>query len=138
MAICLYDWTKLLMKKLLPTTHGVISFTSEETVRAIKICRRFRSQSSLEAITRNIALEFAPAGIKANCIRAGVTDTESFRMIPRARTDQSPCAGSQSVQTPDHTKTSPTWCTCFCKDEAAWINGSVIIADGGERISVKP
>ena len=36
----------------------------------------------LEAISRNIALEFAPFGIKSNCIEAGVTDTASFRMIP--------------------------------------------------------
>ena len=36
----------------------------------------------IEAITRNIALEFASFGIRANCIQAGVPDTASFRMIP--------------------------------------------------------
>ena len=37
---------------------------------------------ALEAIARAIAVEYAPYGIRANIIQAGVTDTPALRLIP--------------------------------------------------------
>ena len=84
MAISLYDWTKILFEqKLFAADARIISFTSEGNTKALKnYAAVSAAKAALEAITRNIALEFAPYGIKANCVQAGVTDTESFRMIP--------------------------------------------------------
>ena len=84
MAISLYDWTKLLFeKKLFAADARVMSFTSEGNKKAFKSYAAVSAaKAALEAITRNIALEFAPFGIRANCIQAGVTDTEAFRKIP--------------------------------------------------------
>ena len=90
---------------------------------------------TLEAITRNIALEYAPFGIRANCIQAGVTDTASLRMIP----------GSDEIKkhsllrNPFNRLTLPEDVAnvvyLLSKDEAAWINGTIIPVDGGEHIS---
>lgn len=137
MAISLYDWTKILFEqKLFAADARVISFTSEGNTKALKnYAAVSAAKAALEAITRNIALEFAPYGIKANCVQAGVTDTASFRMIP----------GYEKIK--EHTLTrNPTKrlttpedvanvVYLLCKDEAAWINGSTIIADGGEHIN---
>ena len=43
---------------------------------------QFKAKVALEAISRQIAVEFAPFGIRSNCIQAGVTNTISFQMIP--------------------------------------------------------
>ncbi len=137
MAISLYDWTKALFEhQLFASDTRIISFTSEGNTKA---WRNYAAVSAakvtLEAITRNIALEFAPYGIRANCIQAGVTDTASLRAIP----------GSEKIiehslkRNPFKRLTTPEDVAnvvyLLCKNEAAWINGCVIPVDGGEHIS---
>ena len=137
MAISLYDWTKSIFEeKLFSNDARVISFTSEGNTKAWKnYAAVSAAKTTLEAITRNIALEFAPYGIRANCIQAGVTDTASLRAIP----------GSDKIKehsllrNPYKRLTKPedvaNAAYLLCKDEAAWINGSIIPVDGGEHIS---
>ena len=40
------------------------------------------AKATLEALIRQLAVELAPAGITANAILAGVTDTNALRQIP--------------------------------------------------------
>ena len=137
MGISLYDWVKAVFEaKLFSEDARVVSFTSEGNRKA---WRNYAAVSAakvtLEAITRNIALEFARFGIKANCIQAGVTDTASLRMIP----------GSDRIKkyslkrNPFNRLTLPEDVAdvvyLLSKDEAAWINGTIIPVDGGEHIN---
>ncbi|MFZ1328841.1 MAG: SDR family oxidoreductase [Chitinophagaceae bacterium] len=137
MAFSLYDWTKIIFEqKLFADDARVISFTSEGNTKAIKnYAAVSAAKAALEAITRNIALEFAPQGIKANCIQAGVTDTSSFRMIP----GHEKIKEHTLLRNPSKRLTTPEDVAnvvyLLCKDEAAWINGSIVIADGGEHIN---
>ncbi|MFP4844505.1 SDR family oxidoreductase [Winogradskyella sp. PE311] len=137
MGISLYDWTKVLFDaKLFSDDSRIISFTSEGNSKAWQnYAAVSAAKVTLEAITRNIALEFAPFGIKANCIQAGVTDTSSLRMIP----------GSDKIiehtlmRNPNKRLTLPEDVAnavyLLCKDEAAWITGTIIPVDGGEHLS---
>lgn len=137
MAISLYDWTQALFVAQLFAEDGrIISFTSEGNSKAWKnYAAVSAAKVTLEAITRNIALEFAPFGIRANCIQAGVTDTASLRMIP----------GSDEIKkhtlnrNPFNRLTQPEDVAnavyLLSKDEASWINGCVIPVDGGEHLS---
>ena len=137
MAISLYDWTKdIFQNKLFSTDARIISFTSEGNQKA---WRNYAAVSAakvaLEAITRNIALEFATHGIKANCIQAGVTDTASLRLIPGHE-----ALKSYAIQrNPFHRLTTPEDVAnvvyLLTKDEAKWINGITIPVDGGEQLS---
>lgn len=137
MGISLYDWTKALYEAEAFTSDArVISFTSEGNKKA---WRNYAAVSAakvtLEAITRNIALEFAPKGIRANCIQAGVTDTASLRMIPGS--DQ--LKEHSKKRNPFKRLTLPqdvaNVAYLLSKDEASWINGTVIPVDGGEHLS---
>ncbi|MDY7395774.1 SDR family oxidoreductase [Aureibaculum sp. 2210JD6-5] len=137
MAFSLYDWTKAIFEaQLFAEDARIISFTSEGNTKAWQnYAAVSAAKTALEAITRNIALEFAPFGIKANCIQAGVTDTASLRAIP----------GSEKIK--EHTlKRNPfkrlttpedvaNVVYLLCKEEAKWINGCIIPVDGGEHIS---
>lgn len=137
MAISLYDWTKAIFDaQLFAADARVISFTSEGNSKAWRnYAAVSAAKTALEAISRNIALEFAPFGIKSNCIQAGVTDTASLRMIP----------GSDKIKehsvlrNPNNRLTTPEDVAdavyLLAKDEAAWINGTIIPVDGGEHIS---
>jgi len=137
MAISLYDWTLAIShQKLFAADARVLSFTSEGSSRAWKHYGAVAAaKAALEAISRNIALEFASQGLRANCIQAGVTNTRSLQAIP----------GSEDLITytqqrnPFHRLTTPEDVAnavyLLCKDEAAWINGAVIPVNGGEHIS---
>ena len=137
MAISLYDWTKLLFEnKLFATDARVISFTSEGNIKAVKnYAAVSAAKAALEAITRNIALEFAAYGIKANCVQAGVTDTASFRAIPGHEQIKEFAMKRNPFKRLTRPEDVANIVYLLCTDEAAWINGSTIIADGGEHIS---
>ncbi|WP_281986537.1 SDR family oxidoreductase [Aquimarina aggregata] len=137
MAISLYDWVKLVFDKdLFAKDTRVISFTSEGNTKAWEnYAAVSAAKVALEAITRSIALEFAPYGIKANCLQPGAVDTQSLRMIPGYEQivahsiDRNPF--NRITTAIDVANTV----YLFCKDEAAWINGCVIPVNGGEHLN---
>ena len=137
MGISLYDWAKAIFDaKLFADDARIISFTSEGNSKAWKnYAAVSAAKVTLEAITRNIALEFAPYGIKANCIQAGVTDTASLRMIPGSEEIKN----HSLLRNPFNRLTNPEDVAnvvyLLSKDEASWINGTIIPVDGGEHIS---
>lgn len=136
MAISLYDWTKALLDaNLFAEDARVISFTSEGNLKAWEnYAAVSAAKAALEAITRNMALEFALLGIKANCVQAGMTLTNSFHMIP----------GSEKLQenalkrNPSGRLTTPEDVAnvvyLLTTEEAKWITGTVIKVDGGESL----
>ena len=137
MAISLYDWVKDLVKAdLFADDPRIISFTSEGNSKALRNYGAVSAaKAALEAITRNIALEFAPLGIKANCIQAGTTDTASLRMIPdsdgiiKAAVNRNP---NGRLTTPEDVANAAFLLTT---EEAKWITGTVIKVDGGESLA---
>jgi len=137
MAISLYDWTKALFEaKLFTEDARIISFTSEGNTKAWKnYAAVSAAKVTLEAITRNIALEFAPFGIRANCLQAGVTDTASLRMIPGSDKIKEHSLRRNPFKRLTQPEDVANAVYLLSKDEASWINGCVIPVDGGEHIS---
>ncbi len=136
MAIGLYDWVQhLFQDKLFAADTRIISFTSEGNQKAWRnYAAVSAAKAALEAITRNIALEFSVHGIRANCLQAGVTDTASFRMIPGSEL----LKAHSLLRNPFKRLTTPEDVAnavfLLCQKEAAWINGTVIPVDGGEHL----
>lgn len=136
MATSLYAWTKLIFNaNLFAEDARILAFTSEGSSKPINNYGAVSAaKAALEAISRNIALEFAPFGLRSNCIQAGVTDTRSLQMIP----------GSEEIieyskkRNPFKRLTTPedvaNVVSLLCTEEAAWINGCVIPVDGGEHL----
>jgi enoyl-[acyl-carrier protein] reductase III len=137
MAISLHDWVQeIFQNNLFSGDARVISFTSEGSTKAWKNYGAVSaSKAALEAITRNIALELAPFGIRANCIQAGITDTKSFRMIPGSEQ----LKDYSKIRNPFNRLTTPEDIAnavyLLSLDEASWINGTVIPVNGGEHLS---
>ena len=136
MAISLYNWIReLLQMKLLSNDTRIIAFTSEGSSRALPYYGAVSAaKSTLESIVRSIALEFASLGIKANCIQAGVTDTESFRRIPnsdRIREIALKRNPNKRLTKPEDVANAVY---LLCREEAKWITGTVLKVDGGESL----
>ncbi|HEX9979141.1 MAG TPA: SDR family oxidoreductase [Flavobacterium sp.] len=136
MAVSLYDWTASVFSAgLFSDDSRIISFTSEGSTKAWRNYAAVSSaKAALEAISRSIALEFAKYGIRSNCVQAGVTDTSSLRRIP----DSDNIIEATVRRNPFRRLTTPEDVAnvvyLLCKDEASWINGTIVKADGGESL----
>lgn len=136
MALSLFDWTKALVQTaLFAEDSRIIAFTSEGNTRAWKnYAAVSAAKVALEAIIRNIALEYAPLGIKANCIQAGVTDTVSLNRIPGSAFLKE----NAMERNPNGRLTTPEDVAnvvyLLTTSEAQWITGTVIKVDGGESL----
>lgn len=93
------------------------------------------AKCALESHIRQLAVEFAGAGITANAIKAGVTDTPALRKIP----------GNESIVTsavarnPAGRLTTPQdvarCLVALSGDGTEWMTGNVINVDGGEDVA---
>ena len=136
MAISLYDWFQaIFQQKMFADDARIISFTSEGNAKPWEDYGAVSAAKvTLEAITRNIALEFAKFGIRANCIQAGVTDTQSLQMISNSdeikkhTLQRNPF---QRLTTPEDVANAVY---LLCTKEASWINGTILKVDGGESL----
>jgi len=136
MALSLYDWTKALIKAALFSEDSrVIAFTSEGNTKALPNYGAVSvAKVALEALSRNMALEFAPIGIKVNCVQAGVTVTKSLEMIPGYQKLKEHALArnpNKRLTTPEDVANAVYVLTL---DEAKWITGTVIKVDGGESL----
>jgi enoyl-[acyl-carrier protein] reductase I len=137
MALSLLDWVKEVhARKLFAEDARVIGLTSEGSHRAWRSYAAVgAAKATLEAISRSIALEYAPFGIRCNIVQPGVTDTESLRMIPGS----AHLKANAMIRNPFHRLTTPEDVAnvvyLLSRDEAAWINGAIIPVDGGEKNS---
>lgn len=136
MAVSLYDWVKVLIKAdFFASDSRVMAFTSEGNSRVIPSYGAVSAaKAALEALCRNMAVEMAPMGIKVNCIQAGVTDTASLAMIPHSEKIKA----IAKKRNPFGRLTTPEDVAnvvyLLSRQEADWITGTVIKADGGESL----
>jgi NAD(P)-dependent dehydrogenase (short-subunit alcohol dehydrogenase family) len=90
---------------------------------------------ALESLARSIAVEYAPFGIRCNVVQAGITETPALAAIPGS----AHLKAQARLRNPFGRLTTPADVAnviyLLCRDEAAWINGAVVRADGGEHVS---
>ena len=135
MATSLLDWTKILLKEnLFYKDARVVALTSEgahtfwESYAAVGIAK-----ASLESLATYMAVEFAPFSIRTNVIQAGITHTPSFDKIPGSKALADFAEKRNPFGRTTKTQDVADVVYLLCRDEAAWINGSLIHVDGGEH-----
>ena len=136
MALSLYDWSQAIFKAdLFAKDSRIISFTSEGNQKAWANYGAVSvAKVALESITRSMALEFAPHGIRANCIQAGVTVTRSFQLIPGSETLRQHALKHNPFKRLTVPNDIANVVYLLCKDEANWITGTIIPVNGGEHL----
>lgn len=136
MAFGLLRWVQMLDdNQLLLNPASVVAFTSEGSRKAWPgYAAVGAAKAALESLVRSMALEYAPKGIRCNCLQAGVTITPSSALIP----DFEQLAEESKRRNPYGRLTLPedvgNAVSLLVKEEALWINGVVIPVDGGESI----
>jgi enoyl-[acyl-carrier protein] reductase I len=136
MAYNLYTWVQQLFDKgLFCQDSRVIAFTSEGSSRVIPGYGAVAAaKAAMEAIIRQVAVEFGPEGLRANCIQAGITPTDSMKMIPGSEA----LLARGAARNPLGRLTAPEDVAdavyLLTRPEANWINGAILKVDGGESL----
>lgn len=130
-------WTQLLIDADLFADKGrTWALTSEGSQLAGKNYAAVgAAKATLETLCKYMAREYAPLGLRANLISAGVTKTRALEGIP----GHEAFIENALARNPFGRLTKPedvaNVFSLLARPEADWINGSVIRVDGGEQIS---
>ncbi|MBN8548202.1 MAG: SDR family oxidoreductase [Deltaproteobacteria bacterium] len=137
MGMSYLTWTReLFMRALFCPDARAIGLTSEgNTVAWLGYAAVSAAKASLEAISRSIAKEFGPHGIRSNIVQPGITDTPALRVIPGNRHLMARAELRNPLGRLTQVEDVARVVAFLAHDDAAWINGSVIRVDGGENIS---
>ncbi len=137
MGTSLHSWVRAVLDAdLFDDDARVLGLTSEGNEVAWRgYAAISAAKVAMESLSRSMALELAPLGIRSNIVQAGITETPASAMIPGID-------GMKAVATarnPFGRLTRPEDVAgviyLLCRDEAAWINGTIVRVDGGEHIS---
>jgi NAD(P)-dependent dehydrogenase (short-subunit alcohol dehydrogenase family) len=137
MGTSLLGWTQeLLTRGLFAPDARVLGLTSEGNTVAWKgYAAVAAAKVALESVSRSIAVEMAPYGIRSNIVQAGVTDTNALRLIPGS----AHLKAQARIRNPFRRLTTPQDVAnviyLLSLPESAWINGTIVRVDGGEHIS---
>jgi NAD(P)-dependent dehydrogenase (short-subunit alcohol dehydrogenase family) len=126
----------LFSRKLFAADARVLAMTSEGNEVAWRgYAAVSAAKAALESVSRSIAREFGPYGIRSNVVQAGITDTPALRLIPGSEAIKA----DARVRNPLGRLTTPddvaNVICLLCTDEAQWMNGAIVCVDGGERIA---
>ncbi len=93
------------------------------------------AKSALESVSRAIAVEFGPHGIRSNIIQAGITDTPALRVIPGSARMKAGAIRRNPLGRLTTTEDVANVVYLLALDEASWVNGALIRVDGGEHVA---
>ena len=136
MANSLVYWVQdLLARKLIGKGSRVFAMTSSGGTRVWPTYGAVSAaKAALESHTRQLAMELAPFGATANCIRAGVTDTPALRKIPGNEQMMEFARRRNPYHRLTTTEDVAQAIAILSNSGADWVTGNVIGADGGEDI----
>jgi len=93
------------------------------------------AKAGVEMLTRTLALEWGPAGIRANCITPGATDdTEGMRRLAPSEEARAAVIRRVPLRRLGTRDELADLALFLCSDAAAYITGAVFVCDGGHSL----
>lgn len=91
------------------------------------------SKAAIESMGRYLAVELAP-GVNVNTVCGGLVETESVRALAGGLEWMQQSAEVAPMKRPGQPEDLAKVVAFLCTDDAAWIRGQTIIADGGASL----
>ncbi|MBI4231829.1 SDR family oxidoreductase, partial [Candidatus Peregrinibacteria bacterium] len=87
--------------------------------------------AAIEALTRYLAVELASKNINVNAVAGGIIDTESLSRFPTYKEMMEHGKRATPAGRVGLPEDIAPIVAFLCTDEANWIKGQIIVADGG-------
>ncbi|MSQ11247.1 MAG: enoyl-[acyl-carrier-protein] reductase FabL [Dehalococcoidia bacterium] len=138
-----WEWTMdvnaraawLLAKEAVPIMPPGSSIVNISSLGSQRVLRNYfsvgTSKAALEAITRYLAVELGPLGIRANAISAGLVDTEALQTFPNRAEMLADTKGKTPAGRMVTERDVAGLVVFLCSPAAEMLRGQVIILDGG-------
>jgi len=98
------------------------------------------SKAALEALTRYLAVELAPMGIRVNAVSPGIVETDALRHFDLTRDGD--VLAQAAAATPAGRLVTPQdvagVVAFLCSEEAWMIRGQILLVDGGFNLPAQP
>ncbi len=120
--------------RLMPQGGSVVNISSMGSQRVLPYYFAVGvSKAGLETLTRYLAVELAPQGIRVNAVSGGYVDTDALRQFPNweemlAAAEDTPAG--RAVKPEDIARAV----AFLCGDDAAMVRGQVLVVDGGATL----
>jgi len=89
------------------------------------------SKAALEALTRYLAVEYIESGIRVNAVSGGFIDTKSLSAFPQYEVMKNEAMRRTPAKRIGQPEDISGIVSFLCSEEAGWIVGQTILADGG-------
>jgi NAD(P)-dependent dehydrogenase (short-subunit alcohol dehydrogenase family) len=109
---------------------SIVTISSDTTMwGSPKLLHYVASKGAIEAFTRAMARELGRDGVRINCIAPGLLNNEATSGVPQAKRDWN--IQNRAIPREGTTKDMVGLVSFLLSDEASFITGQVIVADGG-------
>ncbi len=89
------------------------------------------TKAALEHMTKQLAFELAPDGIRVNCVRPGPTDTSIHHAVPNPEERLQTLGALTLLGRVGRPEEVAWWIAALVDPHAEWVTGTVITVDGG-------
>jgi len=87
------------------------------------------TKAFVEAFSRSLCAEFAPRGVRVNCVAPGAIEAGSLRdLLAQAPEELKRCTAAGRLGTPQDVAKAVAW---LASDASSFVNGQVLAVDGG-------
>ncbi|MEV1025188.1 glucose 1-dehydrogenase [Streptomyces sp. NPDC050264] len=121
--------------ELLRAGHGasVVNISSIDGLAGVSAMASYvASKHALTGLTRSLALELGPEGIRVNSIHPGVIDTPMVSTVSQARRDRlTRTVGRQPIRRMGRPEEVAAMALFLASDEASYCTGAQFVVDGG-------
>ncbi|WP_067829217.1 SDR family oxidoreductase [Actinomadura kijaniata] len=125
-------WCARAARPRMPPGGVVINVSSVGARRAVRdYLPTGVTKAALEALTRYLAVEFAPYGIRVNTVSSGLLDNATGRLFPRAEEFGRAVAEATPMGRLARSRELAGLVLMLASDHASFVTGQTLLADGG-------
>lgn len=128
--------TRAVIPQMLKQTGGaIVNISSIASLVGIPMLSAYAaSKGALDALTRSIAIDYAPDGIRCNVVNPGLIDTPMAAPLMANPEQLGSLLADYPIRRPGKPEEVASMVLYLASDESAWVTGGTFRIDGGMTV----